>query len=341
MSNVVLRNCLDNNVIVKGDASFVSQLEGGLLPNIGKVVRFEEYPCDCFTITSDIEVGDSDQLTIRTIYDNCYACTNGIEYYQLVDCATGDVYQQSGLPARFAFTGQSVEQNHPDLLLGKTISSILDINMNNIQGCWRFEEADEFPEYTTIPYENFFDNVVTECSCEDCLPEPEPEEPVYVPPTIYPEFNVPYCDPDYVEQIKCDYSEQVYKKMMSDRFKIKHCCNDTLDELYIKHQILELDMIEDPDLCTTTCCNCYTITVTPEVLALATGNQISGFNGTMLVYVKYCGETNFTTLTYNTEQSVTLCLACAPVTGYMLNNAFVETQNHTLNGTCSESQPCT
>lgn len=338
MSNLVLRNCLDAERKLLVDASFISQLPGGLEPNVNKTVELDEYPCDCWTITDEIEPGPNVTPTITTFYDNCYACTNGTEFYQLKNCQTGVVFQYNDLPVRFAYVGQSNEGTHPDFLLNKIISSFTDQSLNEYTGCWQFMEAESFPEYSTLDYVEFLNDVGTECDCAACS---EPEEPVTPPvnlKTIYPTFKVPFCDAEYVEKIKCSFAEQVYKKMQSERYKIKPCCNDSLNKYHIKHEILKLDMIEDPELCSTKCCTCYTISITQDVLDQAIGNTY--LDNTVLAYVKYCNEEQVTSLQYTAVDDITLCLSCIPVVGILVNNMFQPLDIVTTNGVCDDTTPC-
>lgn len=270
------------------------------------------------------------------------------EFYQLVNCTDGQVFQLNGLPARFEFTGISLDQFHPDLLLGKVISNVVDIDLNAYAGCWTFVESENFPAYTTIPYENFFNDVTQECDCSDCLPNPEPEP--YIPPTpkiIYPETFTGDCDAGHVEKVMCNYSDASFKSMMSKRLGLKYCCGGDLQQATIDFQILLLDMLENKSLCSTNepCCvlkcNCYSIEVTQPMLDNAINNSNVQFNSVIIFNIRNCGDTDYTTLNIEAVGTYTYCLSCPPFIGYLSNDTFIElTQNITLNSVCDEDNPC-
>lgn len=91
-------------------------------------------------------------------------------------------------------------------------------------------------------------------TCEACSPViPVPTFSLH-PRRIKPGyFSKNSClSTDYIEKVNCTFAQEVYNKMIVDRYGITPCCGDELDTWDIKKQILDFELLTDPDLCKST-----------------------------------------------------------------------------------------
>jgi hypothetical protein len=171
------------------------------------------------------------------------------ERYQLTCCSTGEALTVNGLPGVFVFQGLTSNANHPDDFLEVVLTTIKDINANVITGCYRVTEAECFEEWEEIAWQDFF--VETECvdTCQECLPKPVIIPPVTNHKIIYPDFIINNAEPFDAEQIFCAFGDANYEKVLALRYGIQFCCPTDLMQSIIEHEILKMDIAEDPDAC--------------------------------------------------------------------------------------------
>ena len=119
--------------------------------------------------------------------------------------------------------------------------------------CWQVSEAPDCDG--TLQNVNFVESFA---DCDTCLPPPpEPEPVVLRPRAINPGIIVKACSADYIEEVECRYAEIRYQEVVSKRYGIEFCCKDERRKWHIKHELLKLDMIHDPNVCpnpTPGCC---------------------------------------------------------------------------------------
>ena len=177
------------------------------------------------------------------------ALTYPEERYQLTCCSTGEALVVNGLPGVFVFQGITSNNNHPDDFLEVVLTTIKDINANVITGCYRVTEAECFEEWEEVLWQDFF--VETECvsTCQECLPKPVIIPPVTNHKIIYPDFIVNNAEPFDAEQIFCAFGDANYEKVLALRYGIQFCCPTDLMQSTIEHEILKMDIAEDPNAC--------------------------------------------------------------------------------------------
>jgi hypothetical protein len=137
--------------------------------------------------------------------------------------------------------------------------------------CWEVSEIqpDTSLELTEVSVTESYTD------CEECLAEPEPEEEVREirPRTVDPGYSTGQCDPEIVEKAKCDYSNLMYDKMMSNRFKIEICCKQDEEKVFMQYEKIRLKLLEGinptPDPCDPKCSK-YEFTVNPTDSAVIT-----------------------------------------------------------------------
>jgi hypothetical protein len=178
-----------------------------------------------------------------------YPTTHPEEKYQLTCCSTGEALKVNGLPAIFIFKGITRNDNHPDDYQEVVLTSIKDISGNLITGCYRIMEAECFDEWEELLWENIF--IETECvsTCQECLPKPVIIPPVTNHKMIYPDFIVNNAEPFDAEQIFCAFGDANYEKVLALRYGIQFCCPTDLMQSTIEHEILKMDIAEDPNAC--------------------------------------------------------------------------------------------
>lgn len=64
---------------------------------------------------------------------------------------------------------------------------------------------------------------------------------------VKPGYNTPACTPEYYEKVECNFSEWMYKDVLQKRYGISNCCPEDLMKWEIKHEMLMLDVLVNPD----------------------------------------------------------------------------------------------
>jgi len=172
--------------------------------------------------------------------------------YELRDCAEEavSIFTQTDLSE---FVGQVI--------------SIQDETGHEAEGCWTVIEVGTGCEGTdpVLIYRCYDD-------CEHCLPEEEPIQ-TPCPRGVQPGYTTGNCDPEIVEKVKCTYSELMYQKMMSNRYKIEYCCPKDEEKAFIEYEKIRLKLLEGedptPDPCNPECYS-YEIEIAPEDSAITT-----------------------------------------------------------------------
>ena len=98
--------------------------------------------------------------------------------------------------------------------------------------------------------------VVTEYG--DCVNGVCPAAPAQPKRKVTPGYDTPACTPAYYENVECNFSEWMYKDVLERRYGISNCCVEELMKWEIKHEMLMLDALINPDyVCqpTSSCCN--------------------------------------------------------------------------------------
>ena len=100
-------------------------------------------------------------------------------------------------------------------------------------------------------------------ACDICNPAPAPVVPdlkAHMRP-VMPGYKMGpcACPPEYYDKVSCNFADQVYDKMLSDRYGLEICCGeDDLQMWDIKKELLDLKGITDCyDLIKK--CTCYTL----------------------------------------------------------------------------------
>ena len=79
------------------------------------------------------------------------------------------------------------------------------------------------------------------CINGECPPVPRPKR------KVTPGYNTPACSTEYYEKVECSFSEWMYKDVLEKRYGISNCCPEDLMKWEIKHEMLMLDILINPD----------------------------------------------------------------------------------------------
>jgi len=196
---------------------------------VGSVIKLTFYPDTCWTVEETLVNTSDDLVIVANNYSTCDACTID------ATCICSTVTNNSTESATFEFRN-----------CDNDIESItLDAGSTSTKQCvlkWIFPENWTLPKIIT----NYGDCVDGKCATNIKFK------------SIRPGYNSPACSAEYYERIACEYSEILYRDVISQRYGIAPCCPE--EEIYrldIKYQLLELQAINNPDYeCTptNTCC---------------------------------------------------------------------------------------
>jgi hypothetical protein len=93
-------------------------------------------------------------------------------------------------------------------------------------------------------------DIITESG--DCVEDPNDAENKICPadPTgrmVKPGYNIPGCDIEKFERITCQTAEVLYKQVLQQRYGISNCCPDEDENLILKKEVIDLQLLNDPD----------------------------------------------------------------------------------------------
>lgn len=174
------------------------------------------------------------------------------EYYTLVQCCDSTPCKINNLPLRLVFTGKTSNDIHPDDLAMLVITSITDVNLNEITGCFKFVEAAEVCNEETydIDFDQFFFEYKCVKTCEECMPPiPTPLTNQIDSKVIFLESYYNGLDIDKVENTMCKFGDMIYKSAMEKKLGIKFCCMESLMETVIDFEILKMDLVNNSEIC--------------------------------------------------------------------------------------------
>ena len=81
------------------------------------------------------------------------------------------------------------------------------------------------------------------CIDDECPPVPSP----LLYRVVTPGYGVGTCSTEYYETVECNFSEWMYKDVLAERYGIANCCPDELMKWEIKHEMLMLEILINPN----------------------------------------------------------------------------------------------
>lgn len=289
--NYKLTNCEDGSVIYTSTN----------LSESGPVVQIENYTDECWfveTLTSDIP-SDTPVVVLES-YTDCPACL--ATYYILEDCDTGSTVEPIITTTNLeAYVGQVItlstcpeicwtvsttdySPNSQNVVIQDSFATCILCVQAQPATCVTFTNSNGVS--SSVDYVNLSGNTekinvqaqtttakicalswslttgVTVNIFGNCIEGVCPEVP-QPKRQVTPGYNTPACSTDYYENVECTFSELMYKQVLSERYGISNCCPEEDMKWIIKHEMLMLDILVNPDYdcpvtsdcgCPTTCC---------------------------------------------------------------------------------------
>lgn len=85
--------------------------------------------------------------------------------------------------------------------------------------------------------------------CEACLPQPVVVvQPLLNTRAVKPGYKTPGCSPEYTEKVNCAFGQAMNKQMLSVRYGLNTCCDETDTNWEIKKELLDFEAIKDTNL---------------------------------------------------------------------------------------------
>lgn len=194
---------------------------------VGSVVVIETCPETCWTVEETDITSSYEYINVTTDFTDCPECLLAILSAKCVS---------------FTNTSEKAigfEVLYPDLSVNKfTIQSGATL----AKDCY-------------LQWETVTGLVVTNyglCINGVCPEVPKPKR------KVTPGYDTPACTPQYYENVECNFSEWMYKDVLEKRYGISNCCPEELMKWEIKHEMLMLDSLINPDYTCqpTTNCGC-------------------------------------------------------------------------------------
>jgi len=291
VTNYQLTDCNNPDLVIYTSTDLADYI------NPPRIITLEEYANECFYVTVlDIGIPSDTPVTpTGDTFENCEQCQ--AQPYLLTDCAgiLEDIVTYTDLSANVGEV--IVISTCPDTCWSVEETDIVDFDgtvqviaeyltcptclANTIPStCVTFTNTtSEEKNFDVITYEGVVTKytvganstlpkscliswnlpvgiVVTEygnCTNGVCpTPAPQPKR------KVTPGYNTPACTPAYYENVECNFSEWMYKDVLERRYGISSCCLEELMKWEIKHEMLMLDALINPDyVCqpTSSCCN--------------------------------------------------------------------------------------
>lgn len=191
---------------------------------LGKTITLSNYPGICWIVQQAPNCTGSTALTstITSTFVDCPSCLQ--RCYKLTDC-----------------TGTA-----PAIITNADLSEHVD-KVIKIQGCdtvcYFVTTVNDCTGSVSIVVNTSYD------TCEICSPpKPRPEITLKTR-QIQPNYGGGNCSIELIEKVNCGFASQVYNKMIQEKYGIKTCIDDQLIKYTIKKELLDLNLIYDPNAC--------------------------------------------------------------------------------------------
>lgn len=274
---------------------FVVYTSSDLAEFAGQVVQLNEYPDQCFSvIVLGTDIPSDIPVTVTSSFANCVLCAS--DYYELTPCIDdGSIEPIVTITDLSLYVGQVITiASCPDICWQVATSSPVP-NPQEVEFlasyidcadctttvlpaiCVTFTNTSD--DATSFNYTDYLgvrnkvtvagktviekvcaiawdinpDVSVTQfgnCVDGECPVAPTPKR------AVTPGYNTPACSTDYYEKVECAFSEVMYKEVLSERYGISNCCPENDMKWVIKHEMLMLDILVNPDYTCTPVSTC-------------------------------------------------------------------------------------
>lgn len=196
---------------------------------VGEVIELKYCPQTCWTV----EITDPQEISGEVIVESSFGirCSECLVALLTPQCAT------------FTNTNNTVGTvEYVDLEGQSGLRIILQGGETSDKACYLYWSAR--PEITVTEYG----------VCVDGLCPAPPSPLIYR--TVTPGYNTASCSPAYYEKVECTYSELLYKDVLEERYGIANCCPEEMNDWEIKHELLMLQVLVDPNYTCSTASAC-------------------------------------------------------------------------------------
>ena len=189
-----------------------------LSDHIGSVITIKYCPNICWIVTLAEELLDTGDVYFDTEYEDCPDCY--VAVYP-VTCQTAT--NTGSTPTVISYYDSSGTHQSITLQGGQTTDKTC-----------------------LLLFDGLPRNIITtnfgECTNGQC-------PPVEIGPRrkVKPGYDTKACTAEYYEEVMCHYSEWMYKDVLERRYGISNCCPDELMKWEIRKEMLELDVLINPD----------------------------------------------------------------------------------------------
>jgi len=185
---------------------------------VGSVITLETCPDICWTVSETDITTPSSSVYFTAEFIDCPTC---LVATLPVNCSTvTNIYED--------------QQSFP----------YLDFN-GDPQGTETLQPGETSQKYCVLAWTGQNQGAITNYGT--CVNGVCPAEPAKPRRKVRPGYNTPACTAEYYEKVECTFSEWMYKDVLEKRYGISNCCPADLMRWEIKHEMLMLDALINPD----------------------------------------------------------------------------------------------
>ena len=198
---------------------------------VGQFIKLEYCPNTCWEVTITTPQEINGDVIVDQGFTNCLNCTITIS-----ECKCQSVTNISEIENSIRYIDCNGQQQSFTLEPGQRSDKLCVL-------LWLTGE-------NIIDYGLCINNTITnQFTC------PIPEQPKR---KVTPGYNTAVCSTEYYERVVCNFADWIYKDVLEQRYGISNCCPEELIKWEIRHEMLMLDVLVNPDyVCSTgSACNC-------------------------------------------------------------------------------------
>lgn len=188
---------------------------------VDKVITLETCPDICWYVSETNDTTSSAPVYINESFVDCPAC-----FLATKTCLCATVTNNTEIPQSTSYVDCANGSLSRGYMIqpGATSDKICVLAFAN-------------QNLTIVEYGNCIDGV---CPTDVIIP-PKPQR------KVTPGYDTPACTAEYYEKVECAFSEWMYKDVLEKRYGISNCCPDELIKWEIKHEMLILNALINPN----------------------------------------------------------------------------------------------
>jgi hypothetical protein len=183
---------------------------------VGQVITLEYCPEICWQVSETDVSSQNEVVNITASYTTCQICQ-----IMVLPCVCSRVINKTKIPG--------VIYNYYDCNGVSKFTAPLAIGQASPKVCAKL--------WVDAPDVEYFGNCVDGICPDDSRPIK----------SIRPGYNTPGCTPEKYEKIMCNFSEGIYKQVVSMLYGVTTCCGEDSYRWEIRKELIELKAIDDPN----------------------------------------------------------------------------------------------